>query len=539
MLDSLPMRINPHMSPTPKRGTKASLACASGSCALLGCRVTTALGTVLLLAAGLLAAEPREGPAVQAEGEHVAGLIVQLGSRRFDEREAATHDLAALGPAALEPLRQALLSSDAEVRRRAGQLVRTIERRLEAARILEATRGRLVYRDTPLTQAVADFVQRTGLPIQLEGARSKLAERKITLDTGDTTLWQALDSFCQKAGLSERLINPASILEAQYRDDPRDARVIAMDDIPGDLAGRQENRLVLSEGGPQPLPTCQVGAFRVRVRAIGARLVAGQSRAERETLFGLEIRLEPRLRLQSVLAVRIDRVVDPQGHTLPLPENTIAWAGAYTEGSLPPIVIQWDGATEIPANFASGVGQVPVRLRLPDLASRRLKELHGTIALQVQTAAERLASVEHILQATGQTVKGDDGSSIKLIDVQREANRQVKLRLEVASPPQDLFIGGVPVRILLVPGGWFRGGRGIAVPLPIGADQFALLDNRGQPVRRVSSTGPTVSGNGTTWEFTQVFQPGPSQEEPARLIYTGQRSPTIEVAFTLKDVPLP
>jgi WD40 repeat protein len=60
----------------------------------------------------------------------VSRLIEQLGSDDFAQREEAHRRLAEVGEAALEPLRKALQSDDAEVRRRAGELVREIERRL-------------------------------------------------------------------------------------------------------------------------------------------------------------------------------------------------------------------------------------------------------------------------------------------------------------------------------------------------------------------------------------------------------------------------
>lgn len=175
-------------------------------------RMRTVLGFALLFSTCLRAQEPRpprDGPESPPDGDRVAPLIAQLGSRQFEEREAATQALDALGPAALELLRKALASSDAEVRRRAEKLVRTIEGRLESARALEPTRLRLVYREKPVADALEDLARRTGLRIQLDGDSKKLPGRKVTLDTGETTLWEALAEFCRKAGLSERAPRPA------------------------------------------------------------------------------------------------------------------------------------------------------------------------------------------------------------------------------------------------------------------------------------------------------------------------------------------
>src|SRR5437764_1345544 len=84
-----------------------------------------------LIAAGLvLAAAAVAGrPASQKEAE-VDRLVRQLGSDTFAEREDASRRLETLGEPALGLLRQASNSDDAEVRRRARELVAIIERRI-------------------------------------------------------------------------------------------------------------------------------------------------------------------------------------------------------------------------------------------------------------------------------------------------------------------------------------------------------------------------------------------------------------------------
>jgi hypothetical protein len=499
-------------------------------------RLGATCGIALLLLTGPLAAEPSPSGESPAAAEHLAALIAQLGSPRFEDREAATRALETLGLAAREPLRQALQSRDAEVRRRARHLVQKIERHVAAARILGPTHVRLVYQDMPLGPALADLARKTGLTIQLEGNRAKLAGRRITLDTGNTTLWEALDAFCQEAELTEPFPSPSAV-EDRTRDDGGDRRVLALEELPGERAARADSLLVLRDGTPQPLPVYQAGALRVRTLPYDSRLT-GQARAGGEMRFAVEVRLEPQLRLQSVLALRIDKAVDDQGQPLRLAPSGGADVGAFPGGWGAETLLLWDGVADLPTDFPSSAGQMPVRIRLPDRPSGILQELHGTVALQVQTALEPLVTVDRFLQAAGQTVQGADGSALKLIEVRRAPDGRVGLRLEATPPSGDLFLGGVPARILLVSGGWWRG-RGLPMPLPIGAEQLALLDGQGRKFRRLGSTGPAVTGNGKAWEFTLVYQPGPGQGEPTRLVYSGRRTVTLEVPFTLKDVPLP
>src|SRR5947209_1739857 len=114
------------------------------------------LPTVLILPAALLFSLP----AFPAENEQKTGaagidrLIAQLGSAEFDKREAASIALEQAGAAALPALQQAGRSADAEVRRRSEDLIPRIERRLETARLLAPKRLRLVYKDTPIADAV-------------------------------------------------------------------------------------------------------------------------------------------------------------------------------------------------------------------------------------------------------------------------------------------------------------------------------------------------------------------------------------------------
>ena len=67
--------------------------------------------------------------AAQAKSDQeIKRLTDQLGSERFKDREQATRELSKLGKFALPSLKQATNSPDAEVRRRAQQLVDQIDR---------------------------------------------------------------------------------------------------------------------------------------------------------------------------------------------------------------------------------------------------------------------------------------------------------------------------------------------------------------------------------------------------------------------------
>ena len=74
----------------------------------------------------------------------IDGLIEQLGSEVFAEREAATKALDRIGVLALEPLRRASeISDDAEIRRRAERLVKVLEQRTIKERALAIRQSQL------------------------------------------------------------------------------------------------------------------------------------------------------------------------------------------------------------------------------------------------------------------------------------------------------------------------------------------------------------------------------------------------------------
>lgn len=68
---------------------------------------------------------------------------------------------------------------------------------------LAAKRVKLSFKDTPVIDAVDELVRQSGYNIQIQGNVDNLIKRTVTLETGETTFWQAFDQLCAKAGLEE------------------------------------------------------------------------------------------------------------------------------------------------------------------------------------------------------------------------------------------------------------------------------------------------------------------------------------------------
>jgi hypothetical protein len=150
---------------------------------------------------GLLAVLPGTAAEPAASPEKISKLIDKMGSSDFEDREEAQKQLDAIGEPALEALKKAMSSDDTEVRRRAEELIKKIEKRTESTKVLQPTKIHLVYKDTPINEALADLRKKTGYNVTLHDPENKLKDRKVTVDTGEVAFWVAFDKFCAAAGL--------------------------------------------------------------------------------------------------------------------------------------------------------------------------------------------------------------------------------------------------------------------------------------------------------------------------------------------------
>jgi hypothetical protein len=375
------------------------------------------------------------------EAQRVDALIVQLGSRDFQERELATKALIALGASARTHLVKAAQGSDAEVRRRAGLILARIDKDIDTARLLKPKRIHLAYRDTPVTDAVADFAKKSDYPLQFEGDRIRLATRKITLDTGEVTFWEALDQFCRAAGLMEphppRAANPTTTSSMSSREARlMELRMMQRRGFPVPPARIDFGRLVLVEG-QERFPTSQTGAVRIRVLSPKAEIHAKSSE---EAVIVLEISPEPGIDWRGVLAAHVEKAIDGKGRQVKqIRENATPGDEAVNE-----IV----GAVRLnmnPAGFLMDMENVgsqpvtssrefPIRLKLSDRETKSLSELQGLLYAQVQTPQEPIIRADKILQAEGKTFKGPENSFLKVHEVRKGDNGQIKLRVSVRAP---------------------------------------------------------------------------------------------------------
>src|SRR5581483_2780702 len=314
--------------------------------------------------------------------------------------------------------------------------------------------------------AVADFRKQSGYEVVLSDPEDKLKDRKLTLDTGDVTFWQALDQFCRKASLIEAA-RPAAAGRpggaagggaglpgargggggggkggapgggrgrpgpggggGGLPGAPGGGGGGGGGGLPGGAGGTLRgpggqplsvaHRITLTDGEPPTLPTDDRTA--VRVRALG-RANAPGAPGEAEIALALETAPEPALRWHQTMAVRVNKATDDQGQSLeqvvadnPPPARPGGGAlGGGFGGRLPGVGgaggfgpgVMLDGSDQ---DF--GVSVTSVRLRPGTRAATSLKEISGTITARVRGEGRPVVTVADVLKSAGKTVKGADG----------------------------------------------------------------------------------------------------------------------------------
>jgi hypothetical protein len=486
---------------------------------------------------GLAGLAARPAPAAETASARVVRLIERLGSTAFAEREQAGRELEGIGPAALPELRRAVSGDDPEVRRRAESLVRRLEAQELARKLLTPTHVRLVYKDTPLREALEDLERRTGTQYVLNDPDGRLAERRVSLDTGDTTVWEAVDQFCRRAGLAESAPSAGGGVPMSRRGIPvapggMPPVQVQQVQVNGALVTRTfavhttpTGPVNLVDGKGQAPPTHYAGAVRVRALPPDSPGAAAVARHAGDLAVALEATPEPHLAWVGAVSVHVERAVDDAGQQL---------ARCWSEGepTLNQLPVNVRVASRMPARPAMTAETLSLAFKKGDSPSKLLKELSGSIVAQVQTEAEPLITVEKVLQAAGQTFRGSEGGSIKVLQAGNVQNGLTLIHVQVENPP-DITVATLPARARL-------GRGGAAVPTQVaGYNGLHLFDDKDNPIQMFPMrTQAAATPAGIVWDYTFAYQANAGTGEPAKLVFAGSRTVTISIPFTLTDVPL-
>jgi hypothetical protein len=489
--------------------------------------------TVLAASAAAYAPQVKTDPA-NASSERIGELIGQLGSAKYADRDRATRKLEILGPKALKQLREALLSGDAETRYRAGLLVRKLEEQELAAALLAPKQVRLNVKDLSVADTVAALAKQSGYPIQLVGDLTSLSGRKVTLDTGDTTFWDALSQLATQVGLVETAspgFNPRAVMGKKG----------VYPTTPATQAG-----IHLTPGKPVNTPVFQAGSIRLRL--VRATTLAG---GEIELVF--DVSAEPRLEgFGSGGQPRVEKALDDQGQklaSLPMPEPAADTMGnGFGNGNGNVIIINGNVVSTMggPSFQGDGPFQVTLRLAKGSLPAKGLKELTGKLRLQAVVDSAPQVVVDKILQAAGQSAKGKNGVVLHVRSVEQLPGGDVRVQVGLENAPGQGMGGFGGGNVVIIQGGGnvqingnnvVIGGQGGP---QAGAGMPRLVDAAGKSFMLVQHTSPSLTiANGQVSQVTTlVYRPQPGQGPPAQLVLPGQRLFTFEVPFTLQNIVL-
>jgi hypothetical protein len=486
-------------------------------------------GLTLLLLAGLFAPPfallLAEEPATDRES--AAALVARLRSDDFQEREKAAEALERLGAAALPALQAALKHPDAEVRRHAAELLRALECRVETARLLDAPRFRLQYRNVPLSAVLDDLSKRSGNPIKLDSTREELLKRPLTL-TGEWTFWEALDRICEAGGLAEPEPEPTPPQQLPFIEEGFRGRRRVIFPVPRQTP--EMETLTLLEAKPPARPTFQFGALRVRIFGPRANGPLDRGLATQHAPLVLEIKPEPRIGWEKLAAVRFERILDDRGQLLKLPPVIIGELKLPEYGD--DVMVVWDGQSDIP------LGNAPQRFALAipvgDGTGKALREIRGTVAGWIRTAPEPLVTIDDLAKAVHRTQTGPEGCRLKVVECKREDDGLYKVQIDL-TPPRS------PSLLDLLQGRLMRPNRRFIEKVVSNVDAatspFILSNEKSEALSFVNGTCEFDS-NGPSRVYTLVYKPDKNDQGPAKLVYRDRRSAFVEIPFTLRDVPL-
>jgi hypothetical protein len=466
-------------------------------------------------------------PATLSEDTHPDAIrrwINQLASPKYAERQAASLALEKVGAAALPALRKAARHTDLETSRRVAALALKIQARQEALHFLTPRRIRLAYTNTPVVDAVADFAERTGWPIQLTGVGATLDERRVSLDTGEVPLWEAFDRLCQASSIKEPPVVPAAVKGLRVTRTANGRRLLQGPPTSAFplISNDRDERFHLIDGPRARLPTAVTGVVRFRALPVPFDRDAG------ETGFFLEATPQFKSPWEGVVRVRISHALDDRGQVLqtvePLALDVSDPSAAWTT---------YDPATRELLTTLKNPRVLPIRLRAGKQTSHVLKQLSGALTARVPVKRHLLV-VDDVLESAGKTIKNDDGACLKVERVTRLLDRGV--RFEVAWRPPPLSEAGRLGQVVRIGPGIvaFSGERFL------NSANVQVLDARGRPFASIEVDALRGESRDAITSYEITCRPQPEQTEASQLIYVGGlQSAEIDIPFTLDDVPLP
>ena len=379
-----------------------------------------AVAIMCAVAVGLVGAADTAVTTPTPPPDAIKALVEQLGSDRYADREAAAAALQKIGPSVLPALQAGARSESPEVRERAALLTVKLKRTAESNNRLVAKRVKLDYKDLPLGTAVNDLKARTGLHIALDGNHVLNPLRKVTCETAELPVWEALEAFCVAAGLRELYVGELDMPKSKQHKQQWGGIVPPPQPPNADSVG-----IILMDGKPDRLAGDRSTAVRVIAlppRFPGHKVTLGTG----EVTLCLDVTPAPGLNWLEVISVRGNRVIDASGRLgasgsekprpPPVdPTGTIVFAG-------PGVAMRFDqrGNPILPETIANP-RVVAVPLKIATEGARSLKRLEGVVFGEMNVLNQQLIAVADPKKNTSAAFNGPGDLKFTILELKEAA----------------------------------------------------------------------------------------------------------------------
>lgn len=457
-----------------------------------------------------------------------SSLVEQLGADRYADRETATTALENLGAQALDALRIGAQSENPEIRDRASILLGKMRRSGESTLRLTPKRVKLDYKDTPLGTAINDLKSRTGLNLTLDPNRIENPLRRVTCETAELPVWEALEVFCVAAGLRETL---SAELDQVKPTGPRRGYT-----PPPPPPNADAIPVVLIDGKPEKLAGSRATA--VRVVALppsfpGHKVSLGTG----EITLCLDVTPYPGLGWQEIAGVKITRLIDSAGrlgsagiekNVMPMndPNGNVVFAR-------PGVAIRFDARGDfILPDTIPNPRVLLVPLKIATASATSLKRLEGSVFGELLVPNQPLIVVSDLKKNANVAHNGPGELRFTVLEV-KEAPGPGGLgmvRVQLESPS----IYSVNARRRGWNAGWPEAPRNISQ-----GNRVEAFDAAGKPFPFTGSGSNDTSDDGINSIQTLQYSFRPNLGLPTKLVVVGTKSVTVEVPFVLENVLLP
>lgn len=445
-----------------------------------------------LLTLGMVALGP--GP-VQSPG----GLIRQLGSGRYVEREEAARSLEAIGREALPALYEARQDDDPEIRARAVALAESIQKRS----LVEPMMVRLDAEDRPLAEVVGRLNEQTGMSVQLypENAEVWQGVRVTVREEEPVPFWTAMDRLTEASGTQMQMGPPIGFGGGAARSGVR-------------LVQGRGPRLIHSDSGPFRCSLLSLHHHRdltfQGVEGAGADPAAGAAGFTVIDQFHLtmQVAAEPRLLLHQAGTVRVSEAMDDRGESL-----------VPTEPEAPNL----RGSGYFGMGAPTTSFQVQANLAPPGDGSKSLRRLRGSIPVRVGSPRPRPLEIA-LEGSVGRRFRSEEAEvGVDALQVDPNGQRHT-VELTIRSLAEGVEADD-PFNLM--------GGR-FALALPT---RLEVVDGAGRPFRLQPSR--TQANDGQSVQVTLSLLAIRDQGVPVTLRFYDLVSTATEVEFEFTGVPLP